>query len=297
MDQLPTITGDGGRGREATPISDITGIIGIAERVVQKTYGDTVSVWQKGKTLNKFGRNDSVGTSYETVAEFQGSEINETFVTTNIIDAIVSSSTSDTLKTVTIEGHTIDGSGNLTFVKQNAALNGRTPVALAVPLARATRAYLAPSGVFSTPVLPIVGDVAIYDDTAGVTAGVPNTDAATKLLLKGTLGRSKSEKASTAISSTDYWFITYFDAAIDDPAGPTNFIELRMETRDVANGGVWLPMLHEFVIWAGQDFTPREFDPPLIVPKNHDWRIVAECDGGSSSVYAEAGGYLAEILT
>lgn len=40
---------------------------------------------------------------------------------------------------------------------------------------------------------------------------------------------------------------------------------------------------------------PQHFDPPLIVPKNHDWRIRAEVDGGTSSVYAEASGYLAAV--
>lgn len=261
-----------------------------AERVVSTTYGETVSVSQKGKNLNKFGRNNSVGTSYETVAEFQGSETNETFVSTNLIDSIVSSSGSDT-QTITIEGHTIDGSGNLTFVVQDATLSGQTEVTLATPLARATRAYIKPSGTFNSPPAALAGTVSIYDNTGGITGGVPNTDAAVKLLISA--GNAQTEKAATTTSSKDYWFISYFTAAIDDAGGPTTYIELRMETRDIANGGVWRPMGREFTVYKGVNGIAREFDPYLIVPKNHDWRIRAKCDGGTSSVYAEAGGVLA----
>ena len=76
-----------------------------AENVVASTYGDQVSVSAKRKNLNKFGRNTSVASSaFETVSEWQGSVTNETFVTTNLIDSIVSSSPSDTTQTITIEG-------------------------------------------------------------------------------------------------------------------------------------------------------------------------------------------------
>lgn len=262
-----------------------------AERVIETTYGDKVSVEVKGKFLNKFGRNNSVATSYETVQEFQGSEINETFVSTNLIDAVISSSASDT-QTITVEGHTIDASGNLTFVIQDVTLTGQTSAALGTPLARATRAYIKPSGTFNSPQAAAVGNIAIYDNTDGDNgSGVPTTAAATKMLI--TAGNVQSEKAATAVSKDDYWIIRYFSAAIDDAAGPTTFIRLRMETRDVANGGVWRPMGREFVIFKTVGSVREEFDPPLIVAKNHDWRAVAKCDGGSSSVYAEAGGYLA----
>ena len=96
----------------------MTRLVHFAERSVAVTYGDRVSVYEKGKAITKFGTNSTVGTTYETVAQLQSTESNETFVTTNIIDSIVSSSASDTTQTITIEGHTIDGSGNLTFVSK-----------------------------------------------------------------------------------------------------------------------------------------------------------------------------------
>lgn len=268
-------------------------MIARAENTIRSTYGDTVSVAAKGKTLNKFGRNNTVGTSYETVAELQGTTSDETFVSTNIIDSIVSSSGSDT-QTVTIEGHTIDGSGNLTFVTQTATLNGQTEVTLTTPLARANRLYIGASGTFDSPQAAAVGDIAVYDNTDGIAAGVPNTAAATKIMI--TAGKTQSEKCATTISKADYWIVTYLGAAIDDPTGPTNFIELRAETRDVVNGGQWRPWGREFVIFNGTNGVKEEFDPPIIIRKNHDFRVRAKCDAGSSSVYAEVGGYLASVL-
>jgi len=264
-----------------------------AERVVLSTYGDTVSVEAKGKNLNKFGRNLSVGSSYETVAEFQGTVANETFVSTNLIDSVSSSSASDTTQTIRVEGHVIDGSGNLTFTAQEVALNGQTKVALPTPLARATRANVQPTGAFGSEPAALVGTVSVYDDTDGITAGVPNTDAAAKVLISA--GESQSEKASTTISVGDYWFIKYISAGIGDAGSSANFVTVRMEARDVANGGAWRPMGKEVVLVPSQTGVSLTFDPLLIVPKNHDWRFRAKTDTNTAEVFAEAGGVLAVI--
>lgn len=264
-----------------------------AENVVLKTYGDVVSVKEKGKDLNKFGLNDAVGSNWATVAQFQGSEINETYLTTNGINAVVSSSASDT-QNITIEGHTIDGSGNLTFATQTLTLTGQTPVALTTPLARATRAFIANSGVFGTTPAPAVGTISVYDDTDGATSGVPDTDSAVKLILDA--GFSQSEKASTTISANDYWFITNFSASVADGTKSANYVFFRMAIRDVPNGGAWRPLGQDIVLRIGGDSPPPViFDPYRIVPKNHDWVIAARADGGVASVYAEAQGYLAAI--
>ena len=268
-----------------------------AENTVLKTYGDAVSVEAKGKTLNKFGRNAAVGTSFETVAEFQSTTANETFVSTNIIDSIASDDqTNDVGIVITIEGHTIDGSGNLTFVVQDATLDGtdaRTEVTLTTPLARANRAYVKASGTFDSPQATPTGNIYVYDNTDGQTAGVPTTAAATKLMILA--GENQSEKAGTSISSQDYWFIADFSCAVSDATGPTNFATVRMETRDVVNGGVWRPLGRDYILWPDINGIQRVFNPYLIVPKNHDWRVRAKCDAGSSSIDASANGILAAI--
>lgn len=265
-----------------------------AEAVVLSTYGDTVSVSAKAKNLNKFGRNRAIGASPETVAEFQGAVANETFLTTNAIDAVSSSDAGDTTQTIRVEGHTIDGSGNLTFAVQTVTLNGQTPVALATPLARATRANVASTGTFGASPAALAGTVYIYDNTDGATAGVPNTAAATKLLISA--GDTNTEKCATAISSGDYWFINGFSAGIGDAGGSAARVTLSIERRDIANGGPWLPFGREIVLIVGnQNPTPEIFSPFLIVPKNHDVRVIAETNANTAEVYAELSGYLAGI--
>ena len=258
---------------------------------IETSYGDVVRY--KGKSLNKFGSNQDVGTSRETVAQFQGATANEAFVTTNIIDSISSSSASDTTQTVVIEGHTIDEVGNLTFVSQEAIIAGQTKVTLTTPMARANRMYVKSSGTFGTTPAALVGTVYCYDDTDGISAGVPVTAAATKVLIIA--GKTQSEKAATSISSKDYWIITRFSAVAADASGPTGFATVQMETRDIVNGGAWRPLGREFIVFPAAVGPTREFTPLIIVPKNHDWRVVAFCNAGSSIVEADAEGYLATI--
>lgn len=268
-----------------------------AEAVVYSTYGDTVSVAAKAKNLNKFGRNRVVSTTYETVAEFQGTTSEETFVSTNLIDSISSSASGDTSKTYTIEGQTIDGNGNLTFVVQNAttdASDGQTKVALTTPLARATRMYLAASGTFNSPQTVHSGVIYVYDDTDGISGGVPVTAAATKILLLA--GQTQSEKCATAISQSDYWFLTGFSAGVGNAgAASVSYITCQIQTRDVANGGVWRPLGHEIVLVPDQTGVQRSFSPFLIVPKNHDVRVQAKTDTSNAEVFAQLSGYLAAV--
>lgn len=269
------------------------GAVAQAERVVLSTYGETVSVADKKKNLNKFGSNLSVGTTFETVSRQQGASINETYVSTNIVGSIVSSSVTDT-QTMVVEGHTIDGSGNLTFVVQEATLNGQAEVALPSPMARANRIYVKPSGVFNAPQAAITGTVSVYDNTGGVTSGVPNVDAATKVLLLP--GEVQSEKCATSTSATDYWFISTFVGGIGNAGGSASRVTFRIETRDVAGGGVWRPQGRVIVVNVGENAESESFDPLLIVPKSHDIRVVAATDSNTAEVFAELRGVLAVVV-
>ena len=266
--------------------------IGQAEAVVLSTYGDTVSVADKGKNLNKFGTNATVGNSFETVAQFQGSVANETYASTNSVLAIVSSNAADT-QTIVIEGHTVDGSGNLTFTTQEATLTGQTPVVLATPLARANRAYVRASGTFNTYPADLSGTVSVYDSTDGETGGVPDTDSAVKLVIEA--GFTQSEKCATSVSQSDYWFITSFAAGIGDAGGSASRVTFRIEARDVANGGAWLPKGRDIVVNVDQNAGIEYLDPLIIIPKNHDVRVRAKTDSNTAEVFAEIRGVLAVI--
>jgi len=265
---------------------------------IYSTTGDLVSVSAKAKALDKFGQSTSIGTSWQTVALFQGSEINETFVSTNLIDSISSSAQADTSKTYVIEGHTIDASGNLTFKIQNAttdATDGRTKVALEFPLARATRMYLANSGTFNSPQAVHAGVIYVYDDTDGITAGVPNTAAATKILLAA--GATQSEKAATAISKDDYWIITQFEGAVASGTPTADYLTFRMEYRDIPNGGAWRPMGRDIVAPIGASPPGnRPRNPYLWIRKSHDWRVIAKTNSGTAPAWASAQGFLASVV-
>ncbi len=269
-----------------------------AENVVLSTYGDRVSVEQKAKNLNKFGTNTTVGTSFETVAQFQGTTANETYVSTNLIDSISSSDqTNDVGITFVVEGHTIDGSGNLTFVSQEVTLDGtdaRTKVSLPTPMARANRAYVKASGTFNSPQAVPTGTIYIYDDTGGVTNGVPTDATGTKLLIEA--GETQTQKCATSISSTDYWFIDAIDAGVGSAGGSANRVLIRLETRDVANGGVWRPLGRELTLDVDQGGVQQDTRPFLIVPKNHDMRVRALTNANTASVFAEVRGYLAKVV-
>jgi hypothetical protein len=262
-----------------------------AENEVATTYGQRVSVQRKGKQLNKFGRTINADNGVKTtVAEFQGTVVNETYVSTNIIDTIGSDSASDTEK-ITLEGHTIDSSGNLTFVVQNATLTGITPVPLATPLARATRAYVC-KGTFAAPASALVGNVYVYDNTDGHTLGVPDTAAATKLMI--TAGNNQSYKVATAISQFDYWFLTSIDVGIQRGSGASAHADIDLEFREI--GGVWRPMGIEMDVASNATtWSHHEVAPYLIVPPNTDVRGTVTADTNDTRVDMRITGLLAKI--
>ena len=244
--------------------------VGYAESQVLGDYGDVVSVAQKRKSLTKFGSNSAVGTSLVTVWDTGG---NETYCTDNLIDRVVSSSGSDTVQ-VTIEGHTISG-GVFTFVVQTATLNGTTPVTLATPLARASRAY-------NIGATDLVGDITVYESIA----------TTVHLTLKGSAGFNQSNKAATTLSNTDYMFITSFTGEIRDKTAGT--AELALEIREA--GSVFRRKSDITVSSNGSTTFTQEFRPYLIVKKNSDIRIRAIADGASTSVGASWNSVLAKVI-
>ena len=271
----------------------MSSIFRYSERIVALDTGDVVDAYEKGKSLRKFGKNSSIGTSYETLAEMQGAEVQETFVSTNIIDSISSSSASDTTQSIIIEGHTIDESGNLTFAIQTCSLNGQTEVTLTTPLARVTRAYVANSGVFNTTPANLVGTVYIYDNSGGIAAGVPSTASATKALIKA--GQTQTAKCATTISQNDYWFINSFSAGVGNAGGSANRVTFRILKRDIKNGGAWRPAGREINVAIGGSDNEEKFDPPLVIGKNHDVIVQAKTDSNTAEGFAELQGVLATL--
>jgi hypothetical protein len=248
---------------------------------IRSNYGDIVDFESKSKTILKFGRNLTVGTSFETVWELGGDEV---YSTTNDIDTISSSSGSDT-EVMSVEGHTVSGTGadaQFTFVVQTVTLTGQTKATLATPLARVSRAY----AVGSTA---LVGDVYIYEDGA-ITAGVPNDLATAHIKVLGSAGDNQSYKAATTISNQDYYVVTQFHGGAAKQ-GSAAVIDALLEIRTV--GGLFLPKIELSVSNTSGSFHV-DLDPYIIVPKNSDIRVRAEATA-SSEVDAGFNGYLAQV--
>jgi hypothetical protein len=253
------------------------------EREVYSTYGQRVSIDAKAKSLLKFGKSGNLSTNagLQTVWSVDG---NETYISTNLIDSVVSSSASDTQE-VTIEGHTIEGSGvdaKFTFVVQTATLSGQTPVALTTPLARASR-------VNNNSSTEIVGVVSVYEDSA-VTGGVPND--VTKVHIDIPLGFQQSFKAATTFSNTDYFFLTGCYGAVSQKQ--TAAADFYIELREVGKSFRQIACLTASSTGGAFNI---EFDPAIIIPRNADVRIRCTTGTNNAVVFTNFRGYLAKVVT
>jgi len=245
-----------------------------AVRQIEAEYG--VRTWIKPKSLRKLGHNGSVGTAAkQTVWDF---EQDETYVSANVIDTISSSDAADNI-VMTIEGHTIDGNGEFTFVVQTATLNGQNKVTLSTPLARASRLYNSNGGEF-------FGTLYVYQDGA-ITAGVP--DDPTTVHVTAQASDQQSLKCATTLSKSDYWLVTGFGGGVVRQSGTEASFDFEIRLK----GGVFRTTLIS-VASSNGPMTTFALDPPLIVPANADVRIRAQATSIGTGVFAFINGYLAE---
>lgn len=269
-----TVGSERGRLRDVRSYGDYRIAHALAQ--IQSDYG--VTAYVKPKTLLKFGRTTNADAGVKTtVATFQGSEVNETFVTANAINTISSSDTGDT-QVIGIEGHTIS-SGEFTFVTQTVTLNGRNAVTLGTPLARATRAY-------NTGSTEVAGDIYIHE-AVSLSAGVPSDATKTHLMIAA--GEQQSEKCATTISKDDFWLVTEVFGSVN--RGNTANVDMALEVRE--SGGVFRPKVRWTVRSTGQNAVSISLDPPIIIPRNSDVRQVAVSDSANTTVDGWINGYLA----
>ena len=251
-----------------------------AINVVKEQYGVTVSVDAKKKNLLKFGRNASVSGDIATVMTLPSSVDNETYVAANSIGLLVSSSGSDST-TYGVEGHTVDGSGNFTFVSQNVVANGQTAVSLGTPMARCNR-------IENLGNADNVGTISVYQLGEDAPSGVPSDG--TKVHCIVAAGRNQSEKCATTLSNIDYWFITSVHVNVIEKTSSS--AEFRLEIRD--KGSVFKPKA--FFSASNTSFGGADFDPFYIVPANADVRIRALSSGTNIECTAYINGFLAKVV-
>jgi hypothetical protein len=256
----------------------------LAEREIFKTYGDTVSVFQKGKTFLQFGKNLDVDTgSTETVWTTGG---NETYVTSNLIDTISSSNAGDS-QDVIVEGHTVSGTGvnqQFTFVSQTVTLNGQNKVTLSTPLARVSKISNNNTSNFS-------GDIYVYEDTA-ITAGVPSDLTKVHIKVVGTIGDNQSFKAAMTVSNNEYFICTGGLASVRKQTAAS--VDFTLQVRPP--GSMFRGVAEITLNSTGSGFADIDFRPYVIIPKNYDIRIVVESDTNNAQVTGALQGYIAEVI-
>jgi hypothetical protein len=248
-----------------------------AEREIEQQFGQKVSIDRKAKSLIKFGKSAPLATgSLQTVWTVGG---NETYVSANTIDSISSSSALDT-EQVYLECHTVDESGNFTFLSQVVTLNGQNRVALPVPVARVSLAY-------NNSGTNLVGRVVVYENTA-LNNGIP-TDV-TKIHIDIPAGLQESFKAATTFSSSDYFVLTGgFGSVSSKTSGAADFyLEIREQNK----------VFRQVAAISGSAAGPWEIklDPAVVLPKNSDIRFRAETANNNLVVFTVFKGYLAKIL-
>lgn len=256
-----------------------------AIRTIKETYNVDVSVEQKKKNLLKFGTHTSIGTGWETLAEMQDSETEETFVSTNAITHAISTASTDAGKTLNLEYHTVSGS-DATFGVQAVTLNasnGQTAAALTTPCFRANRAY-------NTSSTALVGNIAFYEG-GSVTSGKPNVDSSVHLLL--TAGDQQTQRAATTISANDYWIITNISLSVTEKS--QSWAEARLEAKPIATT-YWRPITQNFSANDSSGTTELLKDPFIVVPANYDVRLAVRCNSASISVSGGFNGMLASVI-
>ena len=257
--------------------SENTNRLALARMEAKRFYGADLNLTDAPKALKKFGSRANLGTS---LLEVTGLDANEVFVSSNLIDSVVSTSGSDT-NTVVIEGHTISGS-DLTFVVQTVTLTGQTRAALTTPLARATRLY-------NSSATDHVGQISVYQNSAA--SGGVVTDQ-NKVHIKTLVGGAQSVKCATSISSSQYYLITEVTSAV--LKAQSRSVNFFLDVRQ--SGGVWRPAFEWGSASTGSTTTNIALDPVVIVKPNSDVRIAAISSGTATDVAATFGGHLAEVL-
>lgn len=251
-----------------------------AEREIYRQFNEVVSIQNKAKTLVKFGKSAELSTgSLQTVWTVGG---NETYVSTNIIDSISSSAIADT-ESIYIEGHTVSGTGTdqkFTFVSQTVNLNGRTRVALPIPLARVSMAY-------NNNGVSLTGRVVVYEDTA-LTNGIP-TDTS-KIHIDIPLGLQESFKAATTFSDKDYFILTggFGSVSLKQSGAADFYVEIREAGK----------VFRQVAAISATNSSPWtvDLDPAVIIPKNCDIRVRVESSANNLVVFTSFKGYLAKVV-
>tara|TARA_R110000796_G_scaffold78331_6_gene174745 strand:- start:770 stop:1846 length:1077 start_codon:yes stop_codon:yes gene_type:complete len=271
-------------GKETSTISDY--YLQHAIQVAEQKYSVKLNAFTKNKDLLKFGRNANIQTTKTTLMTLQDGVFNESYISTNLIDTVSSSNASDT-EVIVVEGHTIDGSGDFTFVSQSVTLNGRNKVVLSTPLARANRMVNDGSN-------NLLGSVYCYEDVS-ISNGVPSDGTKTHCIID--IGFNNSEKAATTISKDDFFIVTEFyghSLELITALGNTAFGNIQFELRE--KGKTFISIIDKGVHSTGGN-ADYQFKPYLIIPANSDIRLRGTANDNGKDFSGGIQGVLCSVIS
>lgn len=255
---------------------DVQNAFKLAQQEIYSSFGHVTRIGRK--SLSKYGRNVSVGTSESDITWNGGTEVH-TF--DNTITHVSSANAADVGNVIYLEHMTISGSV-FTFGTQTVTLNGQNKVPLDVPCAECTRMR----GVTA-------GEVYVYEDTA-LTAGKP-TDT-TKIHNTLVPSARSSLKTATAVAGTNYFVMTSAYAAMGKASGSAA-AEIRMKMVNL--GDLYLgneeftAFVTSITLSAPLNMEATEFQ---IVKPNSLVAMTAAASGGTLDIMGRFSGFFADIV-
>lgn len=250
----------------------------------------------KQKALLKFGRNVNMASGVTSTIWDTG-VANETYVETNIIDSVSSSSAADT-GVIRVEGHYISDTATYHFVVLNVTLNGQTPVDLstATVLVDSFGSYggalCRNSRLANLSGAELSGDVYVYQAGQTVIAGVPQDLTLTHGKIRGLAGLQQSNKCATTISNDDFYILTA--ARVGTAKAQAAFIDFAVEIKEP------LGTFRERTLGVSSrdsGFNPVFASPPfIVVPPNSDIRIRGSASANTVTGIAEFNGLLGRLV-
>ena len=233
---------------------------------------ESVDLQDGYKPLRKFGRGLCAAKQTKTALMTQVTTVIdvETHTTANLVDTL--SSTASNTATIGVQGFTVDTSGDLTYVNQDATMNGTTAVTLTTPLNTVTRMYVK-EGTFATPSSDVATNVYASESTnTGLTAGLPSSMAYCKAIMPANV--NQTEKCANCTASNEYAAITALHLTLSSTVAnnATGSCDLDVEIK--RKGGVWRPAGTEIGVAAESRHSHANFNPPIVVPPNSYFRVV-----------------------
>ena len=241
-------------------VSGITQTAGTATCTTAAPHGFAVNEW-----VNVVGAGEA---GYNGIVKVLTVPLTTTFTYT-----VASGTATPATGTITVNSY------NKTFVVQTVTLAGTTKTPLGTPLSRCNRMYNANQNRATT----LIGNVYVAEDVT-FSSGVP----ASAVHCMISAGKNQSTKASTTLSSSDYWLVLDFHGHSSEKTSG-RIATVSLEVREP--GGVFR-LVEDLSVSAGTTEIVR-FEEILVIPKNSDIRLRAIASSNGQEIGGTIQGYLA----